>query len=167
MSKYSKDKIAEISARVSRLMATNPNISGRKIAEQLKYNHHFILKLMNKITRARAEEIKRVTVEEDLADLNDFIKTVIPVVSGIIFDAGANDRDKISATRALVDAKLKMLNSKFDAGVFERQLGKLKTEDVLSEEEQDKIKNAIDYALKRRLPRDNGSGDSNEPIVEN
>lgn len=139
-------------------MATYPNVSARKIAETLRLDHHFILRRRRVIDRANAEEIKRMTVEQNLAEVTMFLEAVVPTISGIIFNKDSKDKDKISATKTLIEGKLKLLSAKFDAGIFERQLGKLKTDTSLGDEEKELIAQALQYAFNTDKPTKDNRG---------
>jgi len=148
MSKYSDEKLYEIDVRIRRLKTTNPNMSALQMAEVLKLTPNFVAKRKKRIDREDAEAIKRITVEEDLADIRNFLNAVLPEISRFVFDQTIKPKDRINAVKVLIEGKIKLLNSKFDAGVFEKQLGKLKTEDRVSEEERKVLLNAFDNAFR-------------------
>lgn len=138
MSKYSQDKIKEIDAKISRLLATYPNMSAREIADTLSYDHAFVCRRKNKIERANAEAIKRMTLERDLGDIRNFLNSTLPIIGEIIFDEGvknefgswvrqpASNRDKINAMRVLLTGKMMLLDKKIEVGIYERQIEKSK-----------------------------------------
>jgi len=152
MSLYSKEKYEEIDASIARLMGTYPNISAQKMADMLKLGHHLVIKRKAKIDRANTEKIRRMTVEDDLAEIRVFLEAVLPVIRNIIFSKHSKDKDKINAVSALLKGKVTLLDKKFDAGIFERQIGKLKTDTSFGEAEQKMIAEALNYAINRDKP---------------
>jgi len=170
--KLSQAKYQEIDAKIGRLLAIYPNITGKKIADTLGYDHNFILKRVNKIWRKHAEDIKRMTVEEDLGEIRNFINSTLPEIAKIIFNNGekdangrwikepASDKDKIGAMRVLMESKKTFMDKKFDAGIFERQLGKIVTDNSLGEAERELIKTALNYAWNADKPTKEDTGGS-------
>ena len=53
-------------------------------------------------------------------------------------------RDKLNAIRTLRDIRTKLFDIKLGAGVFSRKLGEIGTGKILTQEEQDLIKKAIE-----------------------
>ena len=165
MSRYSKDRIIEIDAQIARLMAIYPNISGRKIADTLTLDHSFVCRRMRVVVKANVEEIKRMTIEEDLAEIMSFLKSTLPEIAKIIFDNGEKDENgewtrkppspmaKTFAMNTLFKGKLALLDKKFDAGIFERQLGRLKTEEQVTPEQEELMRRALEYAFNPDRPK--------------
>lgn len=162
MSKYSKDKIDEIDARIGRLMAIYPNISAKKISETLSLDHNFCIRRKRKIDQKNAEAIRQMTVEQDLGEIRNFLNSTLPEIAKIIFDEKSTHRDKINALRVLVDSKKTFLDKKFDAGIFERQLGKIKTDNTFGEEEKKLIETALNYAFNPDKPTADTRGGSEQ-----
>ena len=166
MSKFSVDKLAEIDAQIARLNAIYPNITGKKISETLGLDHNFVNRRKKKIDRASAEAIRNMTVEQDLGDIRSFLNSTLPELAKIIFDKDANNRDKINAMRTIFAGKTALLDKKFDAGVFERQIGKIKTENNFTPESQELIKQALNYAFHPNTPTKYLGGGIDEPVNE-
>lgn len=158
MSRYSKDKIKEIDNKIGRLMAIYPNISALKMAETLGLDHNFVGKRKRKIEQANIEAIKNMTVEEDLGDIRNFLNSTLPEITKIVFDKNSTAKDKINAVKVLIDGKKTFMDKKFDAGIFERQLGKLKTDNSLGEEERKLITEALNYGFNADRPTKDNSG---------
>lgn len=158
MSRYSKDKIQEIDAQIGRLMAIYPNISALKISETLGFDHNFVCKRKKKIEQKNTEAIKTLTVEQDLGDIRNFLNSTLPEIAKIIFNKDSADKDKIGAMKVIMEGKKTFLDHKFDAGIFERQLGKLKTDTSFGEEEKKLIAEALNYAFNTDKPTKDTGG---------
>jgi hypothetical protein len=180
MSKYSKDKLQEIDAQIARLLATYPNMSAREIAETLFLDHAFVCRRKNKIERANAETIRTMTVEQDLGGIMNFLNASLPVIAEIIFDEGekddlgiwvrhpASNRDKINAMRVSLAGKMMLLDKKFEVGIFERQIGKIKTEkNDLSPEQLALIERGFELMYGHAKPMEDGGGSLDESKIEN
>jgi hypothetical protein len=159
MSKYSQDKIRELDAQISRLMAIYPNISAAKIAETLHLDHWFVCKRKKKIERANTENIRRMTIDQDLGEIRQFLNATLPEIAKIIFAKESKEKDKINALKVLLEGKKVFLDKKFDAGIFERQLGRMKTDTTLSEEDRKVVEQALEYAFNPEPPTKDSRGD--------
>lgn len=155
MSRYSRDKLAEIDAQIEHSVAIHPNLSAQKISEQLGFDHAFVCRRKRKIDRQNAEEIKRMTVEEDLGGIKSFLESVLPEITRIIFDETAKDSDKVGAFKAVLMGKMALLDKKFQVGIFERQLVTLSTpeREKMSDEEKATMERALDYVFNPDKPR--------------
>lgn len=118
MSRYSKDKILELHAQMRRLMAMFPNISARRIADELHLDHGFACREKRKIERENIERVKRTTVERELAGIQQFVDEMLPEIAHIITDPGVNAAQRISAFKAVVTARAVSFDRKFNAAVF-------------------------------------------------
>lgn len=145
MSKYSKAKLEEIDAKVRKMMAVFPNISAIEISKRLGYYSWFINKRKSKIERENAEAIRRSTIEEDLGGIKAFLDAFLPILAEIIFSKDSRDCDKINAVKTLITGKMSMLERKFDAGIYERQLGTVKTEERMSDIEKATMERALEH----------------------
>lgn len=147
MSKYSRDKLAEIDAQIAHCVAIDLNISAKKISEKLGFDHAFVCRRKRKIDRQNAEEIKRMTVEEDLGGIKSFIDSVLPEITRIIFDDKTKDSDKISAFKAVLMGRMTLLDKKFQTGIFERQLNAVSApeREKMSDAEKADLERALDY----------------------
>ncbi len=150
MSKYSDAAIEKIDAEIRRQMVREPGISGRRIAVLLKKDKEFICKRKKKIDRANRESISRSTIEKDLAELENIYRSMAQDMYKII-TSGADKKSQIMAFNALWKARRELIDSKMDAGIFRRELGKLEVETDLSPEQSALISSAIDklYGTKR------------------
>ncbi len=157
MSLYSKDRYNEIDANIRRLRAISPNVSGRKVAEVLKLDHGFVCKRLNKIAREDTKIVLETTLEKDIGGIQAFINIILPELTKIVFSDVAEDKDKIAAAKALISGKLSILDKKFDAGIFERQLGKLKNENKINPNDMKLIMEAVNYATERGKPTEDNS----------
>jgi len=120
----------------------------------LKYDKDFINKRKRKIDRANRENISQSTIEKDLGELENIYKAMALDLYGIIA-SGASEKTQIMAFNALFKAKRELIDSKMDAGIFRRELGKLEVEGDLSPEQVAVMTKAIDklYGRKRKSKR--------------
>lgn len=160
--RLSKEKTREIVENVRREMVKNPHITIFELQDILceKYNHifdkNFLGKLKNKIHRERANRVNK-TLNYELACLEDTINEIAKILWKIIDNPDTSNRDVISAIRELRSAKSMLLEAMFNAGIFERQLGIVKPEKKLSEEEKAKLEKIIATVFR------GGSGEVEKP----
>ena len=141
--KKAQAEIDRIDLEIRRLMVREPNISGRRIAVLLKHDKDFIINRKKKIDRANRENINRSMVEKDLAELENLYRAMALDMYDII-TSSMSDNAKIFAFNALFKAKRELIDSKMDAGIFRRELGKIEVESDLSPEQATKLDDAID-----------------------
>lgn len=139
---------------IRREMVKNPDITIFELQDILNqhYQHtfdkNFVGKLKNKIHRERANRLNK-TIGYELACLEDTINEITAILWEIIVNPNTPNREKISAMRELRTARVMLLDAMFNSGIFERQLGRIKTDGKLTPEQEDIIKQAIDYAVGR------------------
>ncbi len=141
--KKSQAELDKIDLEIRRLMVREPNISGRRCAVLLKMDKDFIIKRKRKIDRANRENISRSMIEKDLAELENLYRAMALDMYDIITSSDS-DNAKIFAFNALFKARRDLIDSKMDAGIFRRELGKLEVESDLTPEQSALINIAID-----------------------
>ena len=140
--KKNQAELDRIDAEIRRLMVREPGISGRRCAVLLKMDKDFIQKRKKKIDRANKESINRSMIEKDLVELENIYRAMSLDMYDII-TSSVSDNAKIFAFNALFRARKELIDSKMDAGIFRRELGKLEVETDLSPEQKALIDGAI------------------------
>jgi len=162
MPKYNNETIEKIDLEIRRVMVREPGVSGRRIARLLKYDKDFIIKRKRKIDRRNRENISRSTIEKDLAELENIFQAMALDLYEII-TSGDSEKTRIMAFNALWKARRELIDNKMDAGIFERQLGTLKTEHELTPEQSKLLDQAIEYGFGlRKNKKDIGKPEGEE-----
>jgi len=117
-------------------LVLNPSISCRQLAIKLQVAkdtaNGYLKKARTMIVKDRKKQLENLkvnTVEEELVKMEDEVLAMTIKLQEII-DSSWRARDKISAIRVLFNAKERVFNLKFDAGLFKRSLGEMKLVDV-------------------------------------
>ena len=163
MPSYGKDRERYYISRIRALMVRKPDISIKEIqqtlmahpVDPLKLHQDYINKLRKKILVERTKRLDTYTVRVHLAELEDETLDLKQRLWSIIQSKHTDAKDKIKAIKELRDSSHKLFDAMMDAGVFERQLGKLKTEDQLSDEDKDFVTNALNHAFPKRTDSKN------------
>lgn len=156
--KYSEDKIAEIKERIRLELVKSPAISIVEIQSILSdncghiFDKNFIGKLKRKIHQERAYRYNSIDLHRVLAELEDAIKVLSRLLWKIIEDPESSNRDKISAIREIRSAKTMLLESLFNAGIFERKMGEMKLKTDLTPEQGQLLEEAVEklYGHRRK-----------------
>lgn len=132
-------------------MVREPGISGRRIAILLKKNKDFIIKRKRKVDRANRENVSRSSIEKEVGELENMYRAMALDLYAII-TSGESEKTQIMAFNALWKARRDLIDTKMDAGIFKRELGKIEVEGDLSSEQIAKMNDAIDklYGIKQR-----------------
>lgn len=194
MSRYSKEKQDEIIARIRSFLVRKPDLTIREVQDLLAGSHqsmkldkNYVGKLLNKIRKERTVRLNNYTVNVTLAKFEDEAEDLKARFYAIVTDRGEKQeimdkdgkptgtfawvrkppshRDVTNALKEIRQTSIALFDKMFDSGVFERQVGNIRVEDKLSDEEEEKIKNAINFALKPRNVNANVGGHSEEPEV--
>ncbi len=171
MPAYGKEKEQEFISMIRLLMVRHSDITVLKMTDALKQNGYqlnkdYVNKLMRKVRVERAHRIDTQSLSKEIAKFEDLVKALANELWKIILDKsrvengvaikGATHYDKTMAIKTLIDSYQKLFDKKFDAGIFEKQLGKLKAETKLSQEDEDLIMQAVKYAVGRgEIKKDN------------
>jgi len=145
--KLSKENIEEIKAQIRQLKVQKPNISARQIAKLLDRDHTFISKLKNKVDQENRHKIDHDTVRKELARLEELVHEGGITMRGVMFNTTNFDKEKVAAYVALINAYKMLLDAKFDAGLFRKELGRIEADHKLSPEDKADIKRVIEYAI--------------------
>lgn len=166
MPAYNQENEERFIEQLRLIMVRSPRVTVRGATEAMARRGYpldksYINRLMRKIKGERAKRVTLQTLEKEVAKHEDLVETLANECWRIILDRGKTDEDgkiislgssasdKLRAIKTLVDAHKQLLDIKFDAGVFERQLGKLKSDTALSSEDRELIDKALAYATER------------------
>lgn len=166
MARYSREKILEHTALIRSILVQRTDTTILEIKSilagaknPLNLDKDYINKLVNKIRKERANRMDYRTLNVTLAKFEDEAEALKERLWEIIRSATSKPGEKIYAIAELRKTSTELFDKMFDAGVFERKLGKLKTEDSkLTEEQEDLIKQAIEYATHRGKDTKGSSG---------
>jgi len=161
---YSKEKQKEHMSQIRRILVMRPDVTILEVREllqkqrkPLKLDKDYINRLVNKIRKERAKRMDYYTVNKVLAEFQDEIDELKRRLWMIINNPDSTYSEKITAIRELRNNSKDLFDKMFDAGVFERQIGKLKTEGELSEGDKELLRKALKYAgLPKHTKEDRG-----------
>ena len=155
MSKWTKEEREQMKERVKSAMIRKPHISQYELAKVLGINKKTALRLKKEILRENTSRMSDQKVNEEVGKIEAEYDMLAFECWQIIKEVGTEVKDKLGAMRALIEAKKVLFNIKFDSGIFKRKLGELEIGKVLSQEEQDLLKKAInlDYGDKSKTDR--------------
>jgi len=126
MPKLSKELQREHRALILREIVRDPNVSINELSRRLSLNQEYIAKHYKKIRLSRAKRINRQTIEVEVAKTEELFNELAKEAFYILRN-GRNNNERIAAIRTIGTLAKDLLNIKFDAGIFERKLGELKT----------------------------------------
>lgn len=138
-------------SEIRRILVINPNatiLGIKKILANkktpLNLDKDYINRLVNIIRKERARRLDSYTVNVVLAKFQDEVDELKKRLWAIISSPSSSYQEKIAAIRELRNSSKDLFDKMFDAGVFERKLGKLNLKGVLTADERDMIKKVID-----------------------
>lgn len=146
--KLSKEHSKELLESVRSEMVLNSSITIFELRGCLWKKYHrlfdknFIAKMKNKIYSERRTRISEAVAYE-LAVFEDTIELLCSFLWAIIDDKNLNAHDKILAIHGIRTAQARLLDAKFNAGIFERQFKRVQGERKLTSEEQILLEQAI------------------------
>lgn len=155
MPAYSKDNEQYHIDRIRVVLFYRPKAGAlmiQKLLEQdhsspLHLHHDYINRLLQKIRKERSKRQSQ-KVAEEISTIEDEFEWLREKTIDIL-TGNAKPDAKIRAIAQSWKMRIDLYNAKLDAGIFERQLGKLKTDHSLNKEQQDLLDKALDYALRR------------------
>jgi len=151
MPSYSHEKEKEFLAVIRLLLVRRPDISILGLQEALNQNGYrlhreYVTKLHKKVLAERIHRIEdRQFLSKEIAEFEDLVMVTANELWKIILSNESSKHEKIRAINTLVDSRSILLEKKFNAGVFEKQLGRVKAEPVLTPEQRQMVSNALDY----------------------
>lgn len=130
--RYSKEIKQYHINQIRRVLVMNSNASVREIKElleglrnPLKLDKDYVYKLIKNIRKERAQRINYYTLNNKLSEFEDKISESDLRLWAIATSSGSNNLEKISALREMRNNNKDLFDKMFDAGVFEKQLGKV------------------------------------------
>lgn len=155
MPAYSKEREYDFITRIRSVIVQKHDASGREIKEALNTGDDpvdldldYIYKLLRKIKQERAFRLDLQTLSEVLTEYQDKSAVAQNMLWTFITDPGIDISDRIAAIREMHSISTTVLDKLFDAGVFERNLGRMKAEGVLNPEQQEAIEKAMKYVFR-------------------
>ena len=161
MSKWTKEEREQMKERVKSALIRKPRISQYELAKVLGIDKNTALKLKKAVIKENTKWISDQKVEEEVGKIESEYDQLTFECWQIIKEIGTENKDKLSAMRALIEAKKTLFNIKFDSGIFKRKLGEIEIGKTLTQEEQDLIDKAIElnYGKKPKPKPDKANGD--------
>lgn len=123
-------------SRIRRILVLKPDASVREVGEILGIDKDYANKLLNKIRKERAKRMDLKTVNLVLAEFEDIMSESDKKLWAIVNTENQDTKSVIFALKELRNNNVALFDKMFDAGIFERQLGKLKTEEKMNDEER-------------------------------
>lgn len=138
MPNYRQDTQKNHMEMVRVCLTIEPNASDLKLQEMLRkqdlsLDYHYVQKLRKKLRGERKYKIDTLKVEERVNDIRDKISLAQQKLWEILASPRTVNKDKVSAAKAIADTEIKLFNAEMDAGIFERNLGKLAVEHGVDE----------------------------------
>ena len=143
MPKITKEKKAELKARIRSILVRIPNANKYVLAENIGVSHNYALKLKNEILDQNARRIDKQVIKKEVAKMEMTFYEIETecwrIISGKqkeefkdkdgnllhTLEKSNENKDIIQALKTLLDAKKKLFEVKFDAGLFSRKLGEI------------------------------------------
>lgn len=144
-------------ARIRRLLIISPEVTIMAVAGKLKINKDYAHKLLKKIRGEKVNRYNFYTVNAVLADFEDKMAEAERTLWTIINNTMTTNKDKVAAIRELRNNNKDIIEAMFNAGVFEKQLGRLKTEGKMDDEQHKELLNAFDNAFGTRKSKPNNA----------
>jgi hypothetical protein len=132
MSRYSKEKEKEFIGHIRQIIVRKPDITLFKIQAVLdkngiKLDKNYINRLTNKIRGERANRYNNAAANVAIAQFEDFVKSMDDELMKVVNNP-EDQHVKVKAVKQLIEQYKDILNLQFDMGVFERQIGKVKSD---------------------------------------
>lgn len=137
MPALSDDTKNEHLALIRRVLVQRPDASLREIREALEkikrpLHLRYINKIVKKIRSEHGKRIENQLLSVEISKYEDSAKLVIEELWKLS-KSSSDDRARVSALKAIMDSHDMLLNRKFDAGVFEKNLGSVKVNHSIAE----------------------------------
>ena len=169
MPKVTADKESEYLERVREVIVRAPGVSVRQIqktleahrTEPLSLHRDYLTRLVRKIRKNRGQRLNHYLVNSVLGELEQEAKELKKMLWAIIGDLGTDSKVKVAAIKEIRATSIALFDKMFDAGLFERNLGKGEVEHKLSPEAEAMIQQAIKYGYSKP-----NSADSAKPTAE-
>lgn len=147
--KKTQEQTNEYLIRIRRMLVLNPTATIKAIADKMELDKDYVHKLVKKIRAERNYRLNYYTLNTVLAKFEDLISESDYRLWAIINNPESTKKDVISALKELRQNQMALFDKMFDAGVFERNLGRVRINDKLSPEDEAVLKKAMDYATEQ------------------
>lgn len=130
MTAYPEEKRTQFKLTLKRALIREPALTIAQTMELLKISQQYAVDLLKEVRteyneemKAEIEKMKAETVEEALQGLDREFAEIVRELWRIITDKDSTHKNKVAAARALTETRAKIMNWKFDAGLFKKSLG--------------------------------------------
>ena len=174
--KYTEEQLEILKNKIKSLLIRKPSISCREVGKLLEIDKDTAFKYMKEIRREGRENIDEQDLAEEVGKveaeyehlglelhriLTDDYKFRRKVVKGNDGKETIEEtkipitiREKLTAVKELRELKKTLFGIKFDAGIFEKKLGKLDIGGKLTDEEKELLKKAIAHGFTKDTGED-------------
>jgi len=143
-------------ARVRRLLVLKPELTIMDLCAQMTISKDYAAQLLKKVRKEKIHRYQNYTINKILANIEDVLNESDKHLWSIVNSATASNKDRIAALREIRNNNKELFEKMFDSGIFERQLGKLKTEGKMDHEQHKELLIAFDNAFgTNKSKRDN------------
>lgn len=155
--RLSKEKTKELIEAVRRELVKKPDATIFDIQQSLnaQYNHvfdkNFLGKLKNKIHKERYQRYNKMIVQYEIAKFEDTVEVLCSSLWEIIDDEKSTTRERINAIREIRSAKVVLLETMFNSGIFETSPSR-SDKGELSPEDRELVAQALNYAWNADKP---------------
>jgi len=169
MPRVTDDKESEYIERIRAIIVRRPDVSIRQIEkiledhpkEPISLTRAYISKLVKKIRKNRGQRLNAYTVNVILGEFEQEARELKKQLWMIAGNPMTDDKVKVSAIKELRNTSVALFDKMFDAGLFERNLGKGEVEHKLSAEAEAMIQRAIKHGYGK-----GDTGDIEKPSAE-
>jgi len=164
MPRLTDDKQGEYIERIRAIIVRRPDISVRQLKkvledhpkEPLAIDEHYLGKLVRKIRKDRAQRLSHYTIHVILGEFEQEAKELKKQFWAIAGNPLADDKVKVAALKELRNTSVALFDKMFDAGLFQKDLGKSEVQHTLSAESEAMIQKAMNYGYGDRDKKDSG-----------
>lgn len=158
MPRITDDKHSEYLERVRAIIVRRPDVSIRQIKKILeehpkapiKLTKDYIMLLVRKIRKNRGQRLNSYTVNVILGQFEQEVEELKKQLWTIVSNPVGSDKVKVAAIKEIRSSSMALFDKMFDAGLFEKNLGKLDIDQKLSEETEAMIAKAISHGYGER-----------------
>lgn len=127
--RFSKQQMEIHKAQVRRLLVVDHQMTLHEMQKLLAkngYDFHidYVSKVREKVLKERFTRVDRLTLNSALASFSDVLGETSQRMWVVLADPRTTASEKVAAARVINDAHAKVFDKLFDAGVFERNLGR-------------------------------------------
>jgi len=147
MPAYGKEHQKEHMAKIRRILVLNPDASIPQVCEKVKLQKDYVRRLINKIRGERTTRFERYTINTALAGFADLMDALDNKLWKVILDEDTPGKVMVSALKEIRLNNVALFDKMFDAGIFEKKLGKLNIDNKISDDRLAELTNAYRLAF--------------------